>query len=194
MTAYELMIKTNHHLIQGGDFNDAQKANIVNQLLAAQCTPEAARRFHRGMRNASNADGMYPVFYIPPYIGGTKHETVIPMSPQTHILSANSYELEILRLLYILAPDHEQVRYMIAQTLERLKKTCFGWKCCTTGECFESGLIVLRFIIAVVPSETTWIKRQMQIYDRYHKIKKRNPGVAEYYALCLSELPKEFNQ
>jgi len=85
------MIKTNHHLIQGGVLNKVQKANIVSQLLAAQNIPEAARRFHRGMRTPNNADGMYPVLYIPPYTGGAKHETVIPMLPQTHILSAHSY-------------------------------------------------------------------------------------------------------
>jgi len=80
---------------------------------------------------------------------------------------------------------------MIAQMLERLKKTCFGWKCCMTGECLETGIIVLRFIIAVVSHEATWIKWQMQVYDRYHKIKRRNPNVAEYYTLCIPELPKE---
>ena len=36
MTAYELMIKTNHHLIRGGELTDAQKANITRQLLTAK--------------------------------------------------------------------------------------------------------------------------------------------------------------
>ena len=49
MTAYDLMIKTNHHLIKGGDLTEPQKANIVRQFLDAQSTPEQVQRFHRGV-------------------------------------------------------------------------------------------------------------------------------------------------
>jgi len=43
MTAYELMIKTNHHLIKGGKLTDAQKATIARQLLAARSTTDIKR-------------------------------------------------------------------------------------------------------------------------------------------------------
>lgn len=35
MTAYELMIKTNHYLIQGGTLSDVQKNTVTEQLLSA---------------------------------------------------------------------------------------------------------------------------------------------------------------
>jgi len=100
MTAYELMIKTNHYLIEGGELTDAHKSKIVKRLLEARSTSEQAQRFYRGVRAFNeNEQRMYPIFYIPSYNNGKKYQTVIPMTPKTHILSANSYELEILRLL-----------------------------------------------------------------------------------------------
>jgi hypothetical protein len=111
MTAYELMIKTNHHLIKGGQLTDRQKANIAGQLLSARSTAEQARRFYIGVKFPGNIDDggrrMYPVYYIPPYDDGRKLKTVFFQAPKTHILSANMYELEILKLLHLLAPDSE---------------------------------------------------------------------------------------
>ena len=127
MTAYELMIKTNHYLIKGGDLNEAQKRNIVSQLLNAKSTPEQARRFYIGVKFPDNTDSsgrhMYPLYFIPPYNDGKKYKTILGQTPQTHILSANMYELEILRLLYLFAPDNAEIKEMTSKTLERLKTT-----------------------------------------------------------------------
>jgi len=131
---------------------------------------------------------MYPQYYIPPYNGGKKLQTVIPMSPKTHILSANAYELEILRLLALFAPDNPEVKEMVAKTLERLKNTCFGYQSCHVGECFHAGLIVLRFLAAAAPRETEWIKKQIDVYESHADDAKRHSGVNKYYLLCLSEL------
>ncbi|MCL2547441.1 MAG: hypothetical protein FWE06_09735 [Oscillospiraceae bacterium] len=188
MTAYELMTKTNHHLLNGGALTDVQKANIVRQLLAARNTPETTQRFYRGMRNPGNTDGMYPLFYIPPYNDGKKYQTVIAMSPKTHILSANSYELEILRLLHIFAPHDADVCYMVGETLKRLKITCFGYKHCAVGECFETSIVVLRFLVAVAPTDTNWLKKQVSVFDKHYADKRRHGGVLKYYRLCLSEM------
>lgn len=46
MTAYELMIKTNHYLIQGDILSDAQKNTVTEQLLSARSSFEQARRFY----------------------------------------------------------------------------------------------------------------------------------------------------
>jgi len=189
MTAYELMIKTNHHLIKGGELTDAQKANIVRQLLAAQNTRNEVQRFYRGMRCPNNIDQMYPIFYIPPYNNGQKLQTVISMSPKTHILAANSYELEILRILYMFSPDDPKIHEMVVRTLERLKKTCFGYKSCAVGECFETGIVVLRFLSSVASTEINWIKKQIAIFNSHYIDKNRHSGVLKYYWLCLSEVP-----
>lgn len=105
MTPYELMIKTNHHLIKGGELIESQKANIVRQLLAAQNDERTKQSFYKGVKYPGNADKnggghMYPLYFIPPYNDNKKYQTVIPISPKTHILSANSYELEIIRFPY----------------------------------------------------------------------------------------------
>ena len=194
MDAYETMIKTNYHLIGGGEFTAAQKDGIVRQLLAARNTPEQARRFYCGVRFPNNIDRegrrMYPVFYIPPYNGGRKLQTVIPMSPRTHILSANSYELEIIRLLHLFAPDNPDVREMAAQTLARLKTTCFGYHDCAVGECFQTALITLRFLFTVAPEETEWIQKLINLYYAHLGDSRRHGGVRKYFQLCMFKMEK----
>lgn len=80
MTPYELMIKANHYLIKGGMLTDAQKQNIVRQLMAARSTESQARRFYAGVKFPNNmgSDGrqMYPFFFIPPYNDGKKYKTI----------------------------------------------------------------------------------------------------------------------
>lgn len=101
---------------------------------------------------------MYPLFYIPPYSGGKKLPLVQGYLPKTYILYANHYELEILRLLHMLAPENDVVRDMVKATLQRLKGACFG-NSCTQGECFATGISVLRFLTGVCPEDRGWIER-----------------------------------
>lgn len=202
MTAYELMIKTNHFLIKGGALTDAQKRSIAGQLLEAKSDDVAVRSFKKSvnapeyMRSIGQSDDtrvMYPLYYIPPYNEGKKLQTVIPMSPKTHILSANSYELEILRLLYILAPDDPDVLFMTGKTLERLKTTCFAAHDCHHGECFHSALITLRYLITASGDER-WIKELIDYYNHYAGEVKRHSGTVWYYWLCISELPFDLSR
>jgi hypothetical protein len=193
MSAYEIMIKTNHYLIKGGSLTDSQKDSIVYQLLSAQIKPEQAERFYNSVKLPNNVDSkgrrMYPIFYIPPYNDGVKLKTIFNQTPKTHIFSANMYELEIIRLLYLLAPKKTTVKRMADKTLERLKKTCFGNCDDGVGECFDTSLIVLRFLAAVVPNETDWIKSRIDNYN-FHVEDRKRPWFAKwYYWLCLSELP-----
>lgn len=199
MTAYEIMVKTNHHIIKGGELTEPQKANIVSQLLAARSDERTKQSFYKGVKyqnnidNAGDVTGTYPGYYIPPYNGGKKYQTIIPMSPKTHIFSANSYELEIMRILCLFAPDDPVVKDMAAKTLKRLKTACFG-NDCTIGECFHSSLIALRFIAAAAPDDTIWINKLVdKISERIaEKLKGNNRvhgNLQWYYYLCLSELP-----
>jgi hypothetical protein len=193
MTTYELMIKTNHHLIKGGNFTDAQKQNIVKQLMSARSTPEQVERFYNGVKFPKNTDEngrrMYPVFFIPPYNDGKKLKTVLNQTPKTHILSANMYELKILRLLFILSPDDDEIKAMVTETLRRLKTTCFGYMDDGVGECFDTSLVVLRFLATVAPYEKEWIQSRIDNYNRHYADKKRPSFCIWYYWLCLSELP-----
>jgi len=186
MTAYELMTKTNHHLIKGGDLTDSQRSNIVSQLLAARSSSERARRYARAMKCRTT----YPSVFVPPY-SADKYETVIPMYPKTHILSANSYELEIVRLLYLFAPDSTEVQNIVDQVIVRLRQACYSAHSCAVGECFETGIVVQRFLATVASDDTKWLRQQIDIYNKHHADKRRHSGVQRYYWLCLSEMPYE---
>jgi len=201
MTAHELMIKSNHYLLKGGKFTDAHKANLVRQFLSARSDEGTKQRFYKGVRYPGNADKtggghMYPMFFIAPYNGGKKLQTVIPMSPGTHILSANSYELEIIRLLHTFAPDNPDVAAMVKATLHRLKTTCYGYNDCAVGECFHSALIVLRFLACAAPDDVEWIGKLIRFFRKHLDAKMGSKyvcaNVIYYYWMCLSELPIEF--
>jgi hypothetical protein len=200
MTPHELMIKTNHHLIKGNKLTEAQTANIVSQFLAVKSDERTKQSFYNGVKYPNNVDKdggghMYPIYFIPPYNDNKKYQTVIPMSPKTHILSANSYELEIIRLLYLFAPNDPEIKDMVVQSLERLKTTCYGYNNCAIGECFHSALIVLRFLATVALDETEWINKLLKFFNKHmnEKLTLRGKGihgnVLWYYWLCLSELP-----
>lgn len=187
MDAYDIMIKTNHHLIKGGVLREPQKLSIARNLLS-ECTSKSA-----SLKQNINSNGrcMYPIFYIPPYKNHMKLKTVINQTPKTKIFSDNMYELEILRLLYILIPDNEQVEYMIGETLERLKTTCFGYRDDGVGECFDTSLVVLRFLNTVAYDKTEWIQGRIDNYNNHVNDKKRPRYCNWYYWLCLSEMPFE---
>ena len=193
MTAYELMIKTNDFLIKGGELSEKQKEKIVCQLLAARSAAGDAQRFYRGVRLPDNRDSegrqMYPIFYIPPYNNNKKYPTVMGLTPKTHILSANAFELEILRLLCLFAPDNPEVGDMTAKTLARLKTTCFGNSDDGVGGCFAASLIVLRYLATAAPDEKKWMQERVDNFNRHFAEKRRHSGVQWYYYLCLSELP-----
>jgi len=179
------MIKTNHYLIKGGELTSAHKANITRQLLSARSDGRKKPRFMQADPT------MYPQYFIPPYNNGEKFQTVIPMLPKTHILAANAYELEIIRLLYMFARNNDDVCGMVNKTLNRLQQTCFGYKNCSTGECFEASIVTLRFISTVAPDNTGWIKKQVNVFNSHFNDKRRPPGVLKYFWLCLSEMPYE---
>lgn len=187
MNAYDIMIKINHHLIKGGVLSESQKSSIVKALLS-ECTSNPT-----SLKLSMNSNGrcMYPIFYTPPYNNHIKLKTVLNQTPKTRILSANMYELEILRLLYILIPDNKQIQHMINETLERLKTTCFGYRDDGMGECFDTSLIVLRFLNTVASNETQWIQSRIDNYNNHVKDKKRTWYCNWYFWLCLSEIPFE---
>jgi hypothetical protein len=181
MAAYELMIKTNHYLIRGGELNDAQKLKIARQLRENRKTDGRVRTFDAYA---------YPKFYIPPHNNGKKMQTVIPISPGTNIVADNAYEFEILRLLCMFEP-YDELTGMIEATANRLKKTCFGYQSCHYAECFEAGLMVLRFLSFAVTQDRDWMQKQITMYNNHFADRRRHSGVQKYYWLILESLPLE---
>ncbi len=197
MTLYELMIRANHHLLcdRKPYLTDAQKIHIVKRFLSSQSSREDCERFWRSVRFPGNRDHagrrMYPEFFIPPYNDGKKYRSVLGQIPATHIFSANLYELEIIRLLVRFAHGEMYTDRITEQTLDRLKTTCFGYQDDGLGECFDTSLVVLRFLAAAAPDETDWIQSRIDVYHKYYAEKRRPWQTEWYFRLCLSELPDE---
>jgi hypothetical protein len=184
MTTHELMIKTNHHLIRGGELTEPQKANIVRQFLDARTDESAVKNFFEKMK----ADGStYPAYYLPPYNENKKYQTVIPMSPKTHILSMNAYEMDILRVLWLFAPENPIVCDLVQGTIKRLKTTCFA-NDCSQGECFHTALPVLRFLSFANSEDKKWMRKLTAKINNGIEAKYKTNAVG-YYWLCLSEMP-----
>ena len=146
----------NRKILCGEEISVSEKREVVTVLLGAVCSEERRIQYKKGMHTNPDTDNMYPNFYISPYNGGKKLRLIQGYLPKTYILYANHYELEILRLLYLFAPDNEIVCDMVEATLQRLKGACFG-NSCIQGECLAAGISVLRFLTVVCPNETEWI-------------------------------------
>ena len=179
MTAYDLMIRTNHYLIKGGTLTDAQKSKVVRLLRENRKTDGRKRTFD---------PYAYPRFYIPPYNNGKRLQTIIPTSPKSNIIADNAYEFEILRLLHLFQPDSE-VAHMIQVTSDRLKQTCFGYQSCHYADCFDAGMMVLRFLSFAATDDRGWIKKQIDVYNNHFNDRRRHNGVQKYYWLILSDMP-----
>jgi hypothetical protein len=178
------MINTDRYLIKGGVLTEPQKANTVRQLLAARSDERPKQNSYDNSKRR-----MYPEFFIPPYNDGKKLKTLYNQTPKTQILSANNYELGILRLLILLEPNNPEIMHMQAKTLERLKTTCFGNADDGLGECFDASLVVLRFLATAAPEDLAWIGSRMDNFNR-HAAEKKRPWYSQwYYWLCLSEIP-----
>lgn len=158
---YQQLMEVNRKQVFAEIISDEEKQRVVQQLLNGAACQEDLIRYKKRMRVNPESDELYPHFYIPPYHGGKKLRLIQGYLPQTHLLYANHYELEILRLLSLFAPDHEAVMSMVSRTESRLKNTCFGVSC-TVGDCSTTGISVLRFLAAARPDDTEWIYRLME--------------------------------
>ena len=158
METYKILMDTNRKEVSGEPFTEQEKQKIIAILLSGVASKEEIKKYKLRMRVNPFTDKIYPNYYVPPYNDNKKLPMVNGKMPKTHILYANHYELEILRILFMFAPENEMVKQMINDTLERLKGTCYGNKC-PKGECVATGKVVLRFLQTVCPEETEWMDK-----------------------------------
>ena len=196
MSIYELICDTNWKMIKGENFSDLAKQEITKNLLSAVSSKETVRRFHRGVKAPEDGRTLYPLFYIPPYNEGKKLRLITGQLPKTHILAANHYELEILRILVLWGKDNPKVQFMLDETLKRLNTTCFA-HFCATGECVGAGVTVLRLLSAFSPQNDKWINEiltpMIAQYNSGHKgMAATNNNVPVFY--LYSALPDLANE
>lgn len=158
MENYKIIMDVNRRETEGEEFTGREKQEIVILLLEGIACKADIKKYKLRMRVNPYTDTIYPNYFIPPYNENKKLPMVNGKLPKTHILYANYYELEILRILFLFAPENEMIQEMIKKTLERLKNTCYGNKC-PQGECVATGKVVLRFLQTVCPEEKAWIEK-----------------------------------
>ena len=166
MENYKILMEVNRKETAGEVITDWEKQKIVERLLNGIACKEDVKKYKLRMRVNPYTDTIYPNYFIPPHNENKKLPMVNGKLPKTHILYANHYELENLRILYLFAPEREEVKQMLASTLERLKNTCYGNNC-PQGECVATGKIVLRFLQTVCPKEKDWIEK-LEVPVVYH--------------------------
>ncbi len=158
MESYNILMEVNNKETKGEKINDKEKQEMVELLLNGIACKSDIKKYKLRMRVNPYTDTIYPNYFIPPYNENKKLPMVNGKLPKTHILYANHYELEILRILFLFAPENEAVQTMIKNTLHRLQNTCYGNKC-PQGECVAAGKAVLRFLQTVCPQEKEWIEK-----------------------------------
>lgn len=158
MKNYKILMEANRKEIFADDVSNKEKQEVVASLLQGIAYGQDAHKYKRRMRVNPATDNIYPNFYIPPYNENKKLRLIQGYLPKTNILYANHYELEILRLLFLFAPENEKINEMVKYTLHRLRNTCFG-NSCTQGECLATGISVLRFLVVTQPNDKEWIDR-----------------------------------
>lgn len=157
MEKYKILMEINRRLIFNEEITDIEKAEVVSAFLNGICCEEDIYKYKKRMKVNYETDSIYPNYYIPPYNKNKKLRLIQGYLPKTNILYANHYELEILRLLYLFAPENQKVIEMVKDTLRRLESTCFG-NSCTQGECMTMGICVLRFLAVTQPDDSEWIE------------------------------------
>lgn len=159
MNNYKILMEVNRKVDLGeNSIIEEEKQKIAELLLDGIACKDDVKKYKLRMRVNPYTDTTYPNYFIPPYNGNKKLRLADGSLPKTHILYANYFELEILRILFQFAPENEMVQEMITNTLQRLKNTCYGNNC-PKGECVAAGKEVLRFLQTVCPEEKDWINK-----------------------------------
>lgn len=153
---YDMLMEMNRKEIFGEEISSTEKEEVVLTFLNGICCKEDIVKYKKRMKVKPETDNIYPNYYIPPYIGNKKHRLIQGYLPKTNVLYANHYELEIIRLLYLFAPENEIVNEMVKNTLKRLKKACFV-KACTQAEGMVTEISVLRFLAVTQSNDSEWI-------------------------------------
>ncbi|MGB4659417.1 MAG: hypothetical protein WBI07_09570 [Mobilitalea sp.] len=192
MEAMDIISKTHEALMKGEVLSAERKKIICRELLAlAKNKMEKTHLYHEDMtKESATTFRMYARFYLPNLPKGVKYHTITGVIPDTNIFASNSYELEILRLLAFVNRKNAEVVKMLEATKQRLSTTCFG-NFCDKGECFETSIVVLRFLATAFPEEKIWIQQLLDGIQSHFKDKRRRAGTYLYYWLILSELPLE---
>lgn len=158
---YKILMELNRKIICGETISKPEKEEAISIFLNGICNKEEILKYKKRMRVSAETDVIYPNYYIPPYNGNKKLRLIQGYLPKTNIVYASHYELEIIRLLFMFAPENKKVKEMVANTLVRLKEPSFE-NLCTNGENRVVGISVLRFLAVTQPHNSEWIEHWLK--------------------------------
>lgn len=182
-TLHQLLLKTSEKILRGDEFLLEEKIDITDKFLNNISDENEIKQFLKIAKVKENERNMYPLFFVPPD-SPVKRMTINGAMPRTHLFSANSYELEILRILFMWRSDDERVKDMLIKTKNRLKMTPLG-EVFDRAEYLETSIAVLRFLALAFPEEKEWIDK---LFIGVRDGEKRTGAVIYYYFLMLSEI------
>lgn len=148
---YNLIHRFNQRLIMGDDINHSEKQNAVHEILSFKGLEGTCLKLQE--TGFTHTQAMQPSFFIPSSIERNKRLRLITGElPKTRILSDNSYELEVLRLVALWAGKQDIALNILRASEKRLEKTCFA-HFCSKGECTGTSIAFLRFWSAYRPDD-----------------------------------------
>jgi hypothetical protein len=126
---YQMVVNAAEVLFRGERLDEAARMASVSQVLA-------------GTRRVKGF-----VFYPTEAEWQAGIRLITGEKPRTRLLAANAVELEILRLLALLAPGMPAVQALFREADRRLEQQCFA-SVCLVGECAGASIAYLRYLTA----------------------------------------------
>lgn len=175
MNMYQLLCDINEKQILNRPIDDeyiSQSADyILHNLTRSSC--------HLRRANKAQHPPIKPLFFIPQY-EVRKFRLITGELPQTNMLCANHYELEILRVLARWRNSDEFVQSMLFRTTDRLNNATFGHGS-GKGDSISTAVAVLRFLSVVLDNSDRWLNELI-----YNINTSSNLPAFFYYCLALS--------
>ena len=110
-------MEINRKQIFSEEISNKKIEEVVSVFLNGICSKEEILKYKKRMKVNPETDNLYPNYYIPLYNDNKKRRLIQGYLPKTNLLYTNHYELEIIRLHYLFAPDNDKVKEMVNNTL-----------------------------------------------------------------------------
>ena len=170
---YQLLCEINEKQILGIPVSDEYISQSADYIL--HNLTRSSKRSRRAAK--TQPPPIKPMFFIPQF-EVKKFRLITGELPQTNMLCANHYELEILRVLALWRHSDEFVQSMLFRTTDRLNNASFGHGS-GKGDSISTAVSVLRFLSVVLDNSDRWLN------ELIHNINE-SPNLPAFFYYCLA--------
>lgn len=171
---YQTVLKAAEFIFNGGNYSLTERNDLVEVIISSINRQKGFVFFPTALEREMGIR----------LISGEK--------PRTQLLANNAVELETLRLLALLQPEHPTVQELFLEAGQRLEKQCFA-NVCLVGECAGASIAYLRYLSArglgnnraKITHGLNCLKQDRSGNGRWHHFPYR------FTLRWLSELPSE---